>query len=343
MEKDVYTPVPVYTPLIPIYITMSTAPIDMSNPETAVTAVTATGVVDEVTGLLATMSVSEPKKVVRRFPPKGTHLAKKLATPVVPENKVVEESKSEATVATVTSASATALAEVTVATVAEPSPYDETIAEIFRIAKGIAIKKSEPGSGSDGRIDSAMKEGPFLEELKKQLLASHSTWDIVISPPRASCDILINAVRINLKLTDCKSADNSVNKPSIFYSVTGQTTYPYSSNWNEFHERLLEAKKEGQIKKVRDKVTEYHYLVKNKLTGDVLFKPIFDIHTYVSNPSNDLQINWKNEFTHVDVFTADADYMKKVESLLVTIQTSVKEMIARTRLFAEADLTALLA
>lgn len=326
MEKDVYTPVPVYTPLIPIYITMSTAPIDMSNPETAVT-VTATGVVDEVTGLLATMSVSEPKKVVRRFPPKGTHLAKKLATPVVPEKKVVEESKPEATVATV----------------AEPSPYDETIAEIFRIAKGIAIKKSEPGSGSDGRIDSAMKEGPFLEELKKQLLASHPTWDIVISPPRASCDILINAVRINLKLTDCKSADNSVNKPSIFYSVTGQTTYPYSSNWNEFHERLLEAKKEGQIKKVRDKVTEYHYLVKNKLTGDVLFKPIFDIHTYVSNPSNDLQINWKNEFTHVDVFTADADYMKKVESLLVTIQTSVKEMIARTRLFAEADLTALLA
>ena len=56
-----------------------------------------------------------------------------------------------------------------------------------------------------------------------------------------------------------------------------------------------------------------------------------------------LQINWKNEFTNVEVLTAEADYMKKVESLLLTLQTSVKEMIARTRVFAEADLTALLA
>jgi hypothetical protein len=341
MEEDVYTPVPVYTPLIPIYITMSTAPIDMSNPETAVGSVDL-GIADELTSLLATLSVSEPEKVVRRFPPKGTYLAKKLATAVVEENKSESESAIPVTKVIEESKSKPETAVSATATTADPSPYDETITEILRIAKAIVIKKSESGSGSDGRIDSAMKEGPFLEELKKQLLAGHPTWDVVISPPRASCDILVNSVRINLKLTDCKSSDNSVNKPSIFYSLTGQTTYPYSSNWNEFYERLANAKKEGQIKKVRDKVTEYHYLVKNKLTGDVLFKPIFDIHTYVSNPSNDLQINWKNEFTHVDVLTTDADYMKKVESLLVTIQTSVKEMIARTRLFAEADLTALL-
>ena len=211
--------------------------------------------------------------------------------------------------------------------------YDDTIKEVFNIAKD--IKVAPLGKTEDGRIDSAMKETPFLNELKKRLLDSKPTWEVVISPPRASCDIMVNSIRINLKLTDCKSADNSVNKPSIYYSITGLTTYPYSSNWNEFLEKLNEAKTQNNIKKVRDKSTEYHYLVKNKINGDTLLKPIFDIHTFVSNPSNDLQINWKNEFINKDYVSTD--YINKVHSLLLCIQKSVKDMIEKTRKFAETD------
>ena len=178
--------------------------------------------------------------------------------------------------------------------------------------------------------------------MKTLLLEKYPNWKVIVSPPRASCDIMVNSIRINLKLTDCKSSDNSVNKPSIYYSITGLTTYPYSSNWNSFLDKLTDAKKDNQIKKQRDKSTEYHYLVKNKLTSDVLLKPIFDIHTYVSNPSNHLQINWNNEFTNIEYHTEDADYLKKVESLLVCIQKSVKEMIERTKRFSEADISELL-
>jgi hypothetical protein len=224
--------------------------------------------------------------------------------------------------------------------------YAPTIAETLRVAQSIPITRSAAtvAAAADGRIDSATKEGPFLEALQRQLLELHPTWTILISPPRASCDIMINGIRINLKLTDCKSADNSVNKPSIFYSITGQTSYPYSSTWNEFRDRLLAAKEAGRIKRSRHRPTEYHYLVKNKLTGDVLLKSIFDIHTYVSNPSNDLQINWRNEFENVTytVPDTDADYRQKVESLLRTLQQSVAEMIARTQQFAIADLRVLL-
>lgn len=215
------------------------------------------------------------------------------------------------------------------------SLYDATIVEIKTVAIAISVKKAD----GDGRIDSAMKEVPFLEEMKRRLLEKHPDWEIIISPPRAACDIMVNSIRINLKLTDCKSSDNSVNKPSIYYSITGLTTYPYSSNWNTFLDKLMEAK--SQIKTSRYKPTEYHYLVKNKLTGDVLFKPIFDIHTYVPNASNDLQINWKNEFTNADYRAEDANYTKKVNELLSCIQTSVKEMIERTKRFAEADFSAL--
>jgi len=216
--------------------------------------------------------------------------------------------------------------------------YDYTISEIERIAKTIGVKKGD----CDGRIDSAMKEKPFLEELEKALLERNPKWNIVISRNRASCDIIINTIQINLKLTDCKTSDNCVNKPYIYYSITGLTTYPYSSNWNDFLDRLSEAKKKGQIKRERHKPTEYHYLVKNKLTGDVLLKPIFDIHKYVPNASNDLQIKWKDEFASSEYKTEEADYLKKVEELLRCIQKSVKEMIERTRRFAEADVGSLL-
>jgi hypothetical protein len=216
--------------------------------------------------------------------------------------------------------------------------YCTIIEEITTVAKSIGVEKSD----GDGRIDSALKEVPFLKEMTRILLEKHPDWKIIISPPRDPCDIMINSIPINLKLTDCKSSDNSVNKRSIFYSITGLTTYPYSSNWNEFLDKLLEAKSANQIKKYRHKPSEYHYLVKNKITGDVLFKPIFDIHTYVNNASNDLQINWKNEFANLNYQVEEVDYMKKVQSLLVCIQKSVNEMIDRTVRFAQADMNALL-
>lgn len=216
--------------------------------------------------------------------------------------------------------------------------YDDMIQTILSVAESIGVERAD----GDGRIDSAMKEKPFLAEMKRILQEDHPDWNIVIPPPRAACDIMINSIRINLKLTDCKTSDNSANKPSIFYSITGDPNYPYASNWNEFLDRLAEAKRQNRTKTQREKATEYHYLVKNKQTGEVLLKPIFDIHTYVSNPSNDLQINWKNEFENRAYYTEDADYPKKVHSLLVCIQTSVREMMERTRRFAEADMTSLI-
>ena len=216
--------------------------------------------------------------------------------------------------------------------------YKNIISEIQSVAESIEVKKGD----CDGRTDSTIKEKPFLKELKEKLLEKHPDWEVVIYPPRAPCHIMVSSIRINLTLTDCKSSDNSVSKPSIYYSITGLTSYPYSSNWNDFLNRLTDAKTRGQIKKQRYKPTEYHYLVINKLTGEVLLKSIFDIHTYVSNASNDLQINWKNEFTYSEYHTEEVDYLKKVESLLLCIQKSVKEMIERTKRYAEADLSSLL-
>lgn len=210
--------------------------------------------------------------------------------------------------------------------------YGLIIQELKKIAESIQVLRTE----GDGRIDSAIKETPFLMELKQQINNLFPDWDFQLCPPRSSCDFIVNGIRFNLKLTDCNSSDNCMNKASIFYSITGLSTYPYSSNWNTFLDLLTQHKKD--IKTKRHQPTEYHYLVKNKKNGEILLKSIFDIHTYRHNPSNDLQINWKNEFIHRDYFSSDQDYPKKVQDLLDCIQRSVQEMIRRSNRFAYADM-----
>ena len=213
--------------------------------------------------------------------------------------------------------------------------YNELIASIEKIVTDIPLTRSE----GDGRLDSAKQEDFVLIELQKHLLEMYPELIITVMPPRSWCDIIIHDIPFNLKLSDCKSSDNCGSKPAICYSLTGRMDYPKSSNWNRFLEFIQESKKLGHIKKERNLVTEYHYLVKNKLTGEVLVKPIFDIHTYVSNSSNDLQIAWKNEFENRNYVAAD--YQKKIVELLICIQKSVRDMIHRSHVFANTDISEL--
>jgi uncharacterized alkaline shock family protein YloU len=85
-------------------------------------------------------------------------------------------------------------------------------------------------------------------------------------------------------------------------------------------------------------MTEYHYLVVNKNTGKILLKSILDIHTYKTNPCNDLQINWSNEFINIDFMTPDLSFKEKIKELLKAIQNSVKQAIAGMKEFADANI-----
>ena len=94
-------------------------------------------------------------------------------------------------------------------------------------------------------------------------------------------------------------------------------------------------------KPVREKQTEYHYLVLNKTSGKILFKSILDIHSYKSNPCNDMQINWQSEFAHLDYYITDENFREKIKELLKTVQKSVRQLIESMREFADADIDAL--
>ena len=76
--------------------------------------------------------------------------------------------------------------------------YNETIMGIINAAKIIDISNN---NNYDGRINSIIDELPFLQKLKSILINKFPNWIIQICPPRSMCDIIINSIQINLKIT----------------------------------------------------------------------------------------------------------------------------------------------
>jgi hypothetical protein len=208
--------------------------------------------------------------------------------------------------------------------------YINTISAIKTACEKINLTYSGDG---DGRIVSAIKEPEYLNTLKTILNKTHPTFTVEIGKARLWFDIRINNIPINLKLTTC-NADNCFNKESIIYSMTGLDSTKKNMDFNTFWELCSSSKK----KELRDKSTEYHYLVVDKNTGGILLKSILDIHTFKTNPSNKMQINWKHEFQNIDYTTPDHLFKEKIQELLKVIQTSVKQYIDTTRKFAEANI-----
>jgi hypothetical protein len=208
--------------------------------------------------------------------------------------------------------------------------YEETITAIKSICAKINLSYSKEG---DGRLTSALKETEYLHALKTGLLENNPTYEIEIPKERYWYDVLINNIPINLKLTT-GGTDNAFNKTAIVFTISGQILEKRNMNFNQWYYIVKSCPK----KEKRDHKTEYHYLVVNKDSGKVMLKSILDIHTYKSNPCNDLQINWANEFKHIDHYTPDALFTEKIKELLTTVQTSVKQAISGMNEFASATL-----
>jgi hypothetical protein len=186
----------------------------------------------------------------------------------------------------------------------------------------------------DGRITSSIKEHEYLSLLEKRLKETHPQLEFETQPrERFWWDFRVNKIPFNLKLTT-GGTDNAFNKVAIIYSISGIEIKNKNMNYNKFFKILKEYPK----KDTRDRMTEYHYLVINKTNGKVLLKSIFDIHSYKSNPSNDLQIDWSNEFKYIDFVIPDANVKEKIQQLIKTIQISVRKAIEGMIEFSNADI-----
>ena len=189
-------------------------------------------------------------------------------------------------------------------------------------------------ANSDGRHTSAFEERPYLNQLEKWLKENHPPLKFEHQPKvRHWWDFMVNGIPIDLKLTT-GCTDDACSKVAIIYTICASEPKNKNMNFNKFWEAI----KACQKKPARDPMTEFHYLAVNKDNGEFLLKSILDIHTYKTNPSNDLQISWKNEFAETAYRTTD--YKAKVRELLKAVQTSVKQSIQGKKEFADADIDA---
>ena len=211
--------------------------------------------------------------------------------------------------------------------------YQRTMQAILSACKDTNVSFKHEGGSSDGRITSAIKEKDYLDSLEAALKRTDPNTMFHRPPDRFWYDVRINGIPINLKLT-LGGTDNVFNKKSIIFTLTGDENVMGNMNFSDWYKKILA----GKIKPCRDRMTEYHFLVVNKETSEVLLKSILDIHTFKSNPCNDLQINWKNEFKNVSYLTLDDDYEQKVKSLLKTLQISAKQYLHSIIDFANANI-----
>ena len=188
---------------------------------------------------------------------------------------------------------------------------------IINESKKINMSYESP-SKCDGRLISAIKEKDFLDKLSEKLIKRDKNVEIERPRDRYWYDIKINGIPINLKITN-GGTDNAFNKMAIMYTITGKEHTKKSIDYNKWYSLIMDENK----KKNRDHSSEYHYLVVMKSTHKILLKSILDIHTYKSNPSNVLQINWTNEFKNINYIIGNEGYNAKIINLLQTIQKSL--------------------
>lgn len=211
--------------------------------------------------------------------------------------------------------------------------YSQIIQALLDACAKINLIYSKDG---DGRITSAVKEKEYLNLLEKRLKDNHPSLKFEHQPvDRWWWDFRVNGLTINLKLTT-GGTDNAFNKMAIYYLISGAELEKKNMNYNKFWEIIKGCPKKTE----RDHMTEYHYLVVNKNSGKILLKSILDIHTYKTNPCNDLQINWSNEFNQINYLTPDSEFKAKIKELLKAVQTSVKQAIEGMKEFACADIDA---
>jgi hypothetical protein len=207
----------------------------------------------------------------------------------------------------------------------------QTLEAIRHAARSIS---TEFPRGGDGRLVSAIHEGPYLERLKQAL---GPQFHFEIAPPRHWYDFKVDGIPINLKITE-GGTDNAFNKAALLFTYSGQVPLRTAGNMNQLLSRL----KDLQALTIRDPSTEYHYLVIHKRTGNFILKSILDIHTYIPNcaADNKMQINWDNEFSNQNY--AAPDRREKLKTLLRVIQEACRKQIDNMRQFAECPIDSLM-
>lgn len=204
---------------------------------------------------------------------------------------------------------------------------------ILEACPGVTKYLNELSKGDmDGRLASAGLEREVVKILQDHIRKEGAEEvEFEIPKDRHWFDVRIGGIPINIKITN-GGTDNAFNKVAVLYSLTGWEPPLKNMNFNQFYHHLLET----PWVRERNPLAEYHYLVFHKTTGEFLFRSLLDIEAFQSNPSNILQICWKNELRRPD--SQPSHPLDSGIRILKICQKSLKTALESSETFINANI-----
>lgn len=145
-----------------------------------------------------------------------------------------------------------------------------------------------PAGSGDGRTDSTFAENYIISKIKEADKWKVEAPNKKSNNNRAWYDVKIDGFFIDIKVSECKTADNTQAKKAIYYLLTGdENTGNIPDRGDEFFRLMYKNESPNEIR-------DYYYLVVNKTdTSDVFMVSLKGLAKCNVNPSNmPFQVNW---------------------------------------------------
>jgi hypothetical protein len=193
----------------------------------------------------------------------------------------------------------------------------------------------------DGRVESGRLEDAVIAHLSAKL----QMLKVEKCAIRSAADLTINSIPINVKITTGMSCDNAMSKEGLCWSL-GCDPKKFPKAVGSMPCELFRSK----WREKRNLMEEYHYLVIYKKNDTSLHQsswmlvPMLDVESWVSNPSNYLQISWKKEFAATEHASRDwvpsenIDVKQAGAKIFWFIQDSIRKRDSDFEAFKQLDI-----
>lgn len=176
------------------------------------------------------------------------------------------------------------------------------------------------GTTRDGRLNSAFNEKIIIEHLKniceKHGIKYHKPpvrywYDFAIFDEK---DLMLP---INIKISECKTADNISSTKGLYWALTGKEIKRIQ--WEPFFKSLSENKK--------DTDADYYFIIINKKTLDIFNTSLKKLCVLVSNGNNmPFQCNWSKNKNKINrTFDESYTFITKAFKKSIDLRSQIKE------------------
>jgi hypothetical protein len=196
------------------------------------------------------------------------------------------------------------------------------------LRNNLVLKNKKNRDIIDARTESLLQEADVIRAIN-----TYTSTSCITPPPRYWYDIaIVDKVKtnviyyINIKISS-GGCDNAFNKKAIAYSLSNiaENDINNTMSYNQLWDIVMSPK---TSRKKRNRNAEYYFLYIDKLDKTVFIRSLCDIRSWVSNPTNILQINWAKEKKEEEK-EKEKEKEKEIDNIRHTIMDNISTSLRK--------------